>query len=227
MKTSRQQAHGGQERLVLALPLLLFLLLPWRGHAQSAPHPPTFSRWSVQGGLVVTSAGFPFQNLASAAQPSLSDFGAEFRLNKHLSHVISIAIANTWLFNKTTGNAFIAHLDLGYRYIHRSGFYGGLGLDIGSSFLFQSRPAFAYDHGTGTYGDAVNRFSTGYSGFQLSLGYDLFPKQHKGFAFFLRHKFGILPAYFPTDLFPVLPQNHLVVGLSYRFKKRSSQQPQS
>lgn len=216
-------AQVDQKRIALAIGLLFLLLVPRMGYAQTpSSATSSFSRWSIQGALGNQTIGFPFQNSFGAFNPVLSDVGVIYRINKHPRHTLSVGIANSCLFNESTGNTFIIHLDLGYTYTHAGGVFGSFGLDIGSGFLFQQQEGFSYNAETEVYESTSNRFNVGYSGFQLTLGYDMAPRLGKPFSFFLRNKFGILSPYFPTDLIPILPQNILELGLAFKFKKRSS-----
>ena len=227
MNISCLWAQGDRKRYVPTTGMLILLLLlhcPWSGlaPAPTSSTTQTFSRWSVQAGFGNQTVGFPFQNFAAGFNPAITDVGVDFRLNKNPRHAFSIGLANTCLFNEVTGNALIINLDIAYRYIHKRGPYAGIGLDIGNGILFHSANGYALDRETGTYSSTSNQFSTGYSGFQLSLGYDMEPQHGMGLSFFLRNKFGIHSPYFSADLFPILPINILAVGVSYRIKKRKS-----
>lgn len=222
MNIYRRWARVDQKRIALAIGLLFILFVPRVSYAQSpSSNSPSFSRWSIQGAIGNQTIGFPFENTFAAFNPALSDFGLHYRINKHPRHTLSVGIANSCLFNETTGNSFVVHLDLGYTYTHTSGVFGSLGLDIGSGFLFQAREGFTYNADAQVYEPKPNRFNAGYSGFQLTLGYDMGPRFNKPFSFFLRNKFGILSPYFPIELVPILPQNILELGFAFKFKKRT------
>ena len=219
MNIPHLRVPGEQRKIVFTISLLFLLVCPLITFAQDpSPTEPTYRRWSLQGAIGNHTIGYPFQNYAASFNPSLS-LETDFRLNKNPRHTFSIGLANTWLFNQPTGNTLIVQLGFAYRYTHRSGVFGKIGLDLGNSFFFHSGEAYAYNAETQSYSIASNSFATSYSGYQLSLGYDLDPKMDLPWAFFLRNRFGIQSPYFDADLFPILPQNFLELGIIYRFRK--------
>lgn len=179
------------------------------------------SRFALQFALGNQTTGFPFENWFSGFNPSISEIGLLFRLNKHPKHVLYANLANSWQFNSTTGSAYTGTLGLGYRYVHQTGFCGGVNLALGSRIGFYPRETLRYDPGTQQYSQGQKTFSSGYSGFGWMLGYDLWPRHGLRYLVFLRNSFGFQAPYFPIESIPALPQNVLEAGLVLHLFKRS------
>lgn len=206
--------------------LCLCLGSPLVGAAQSEQIP-IYGRFSVQGGIGNQTIGYPFQNLVASANPAITDVGIAFRLNKSLTHTFSISLANTYQLNEITGNAYIVNLSLSYRYTHKTGVFGGVGIDIGNSIMSRPRQGYQWDETAGIYTEQKGVFSAGYSGFGLMAGYDLGPTHGKRYSLFVQHKFGIQTPYFPTESFPIMPQNILAIGIGVKLNKFTKSKPQS
>lgn len=182
------------------------------------------SRWSINLALGNHSVGFPLQNLGSALNPSISDLGLEYRLNKGHKHVFSLASQSSFVHNPVIGHSFLNGLSLNYTYIHRSGITAGMDLGLGHLLQMYPRDTYSFNPQKETYEpSAITNISSSYSGFGLTVGYDLNPRFKRAYTIFLRNKFYIQSPYFNTAAFPILPQNILELGLKINLNAIRSQ----
>jgi len=200
----------------------LFLSVPWKGYGQSNSMNSNLSRWSVRAALGNQTIGFPLQNLTRSFHPVLPALGIGFRLNKNPKHALSTGLTNSWTFNQEMGQLLNFSLFFEYAYRHQSGVFGGIGLDLGNSLFFHQESGYQFDQGSGEYELVPNRFTSGSSGYRLSIGYDLIPQFNKSASIFLRHRFHFQSPYFQSELFPVLPINMIELGICIHLKKRPS-----
>ena len=206
-------------RQISLLYLLIFVAFPLISSGQELTTNNDFGRFSINASLGNHSVGFPFQNQFSAFNPVLPDIGLAFRVNKNLKHRFLLGLNTTFVNNEVVGNEWKTGLNLNYRYTNESGFFGKVGLDIGSISTNYSRQQFEFNTETANYESINQRFNSSYSGYRLAIGYDFENRFNKRYSVFLAHQFYFQTPYFQVQVFEVLPQNIIQVGIEVQLNK--------
>ena len=110
-------------------------------------------------------------------------------------------------------------LNLNYRYTNQSGIFGKFGLDIGSISAKYSKQQFQFNTTTETYEPVNQRFNSSFSGYRLAIGYNFEKQFDKRYSVFLAHQFYFQTPYFPVQVFEVLPQNIIQIGVEVQLNK--------
>ena len=201
-----------------AMSLLLVAGSFVNGYGQSEVTP-TFGRFAVNSAFGNQVVGFPFQNLFSDFNFVLTDVGATFRLNKGTKHSFLLGLNLSFTQNNTLGNSTFLGADLAYRYTHPSGAFIGTGFELGTISQSYPRATYFYDQEQGVYQNGDDRFSAGYSGVVFRIGYDFKTRLNSPFSIYLVQKSIFQSPYLELEVFNVMPQNVLAVGVIYSFKK--------
>lgn len=178
-----------------------------------------YSRWSLHAAVGNQAVGFPFENLFSSSHPALS-VGVDFRLNKSLRHSLSLSSGAGVFSNSLIGNTMMSGLDLHYRYTTRSGVFGELQAGVGALAQFHPRKTWTLNAETGAYTESKEGpFWASEIGFGVGLGYDFSRRFGKPYAVFLKNRFFFESPYFKLKAFPIMPQNILELGVSFKLKR--------
>jgi len=200
---------------------LLFILAissTYLAHAQNATQI-AYAKLPLKIAIGNHAVGFPYQNSFSAFNPQLS-VGTELALNKSQKHQIIAASSLGFIRNQVIGNTIMLDIDLGYRYLHKSGVYIETSLGLGVLDQFHPRDIYVQSEVDGTY-DKVSDKGTFASliGNKMGIGYDFSKRSELPFRLDLSHHFFIQSPYFDVASFPIMPQSVTSLSITYKFKK--------
>lgn len=207
------------EKLKKCLLILLALSSTYLIKAQDVD-PVVYSKLPLSIAFGNHAIGFPFENSFKAFNPHFS-VGTELGLNKNQKHRLLLSSNLGFFKNKVIGNSWMADIELGYRYTHKTGLFIETGLGLGLIVQFHPRDIYALNPSNGSY-DQVSDKGTFASliGLKTGLGYDFSKHSKHPFRIGINHHFFIQSPYFDLESFPIMPQSTTNISLSYKFKKQ-------
>ncbi|MCI4669688.1 MAG: hypothetical protein MRZ79_16255 [Bacteroidia bacterium] len=205
-------------RLLALLTSLFFLHMNCHGNVARDSLKRT---WPIRIQLGNQDVGFGSENTFSSFNPRLS-VGTTYLYNKNLKHQLGQHLNMDFTNNRVLGNKLSLQSHFFYRYLHKSGIYGELGIGLGLMRQFYARPIYEKEATGSGYQAAkssgVNSLNFGY---EISLGYTFqnesrIPIQ----AIFLSSALRIQYPYFNTAAFPIIPLSLTQIGVQLKLNQQ-------
>jgi hypothetical protein len=200
---------------------ICFLSLSLFSKAQEKTgNPVMYFKMPLQVSIGNQVVGFPNQNEFSAINPSFS-LGTEIGYNKSLTHRICQTFSTGYIVNDVIGNTVTLSSDFCYRFTLKKGVFADLSLGLGMLFQQHPRDVYAYVPAIEGYKKSEDNWKpASLIEYAISLGYDFSRNSKCPVSIFVRSNFFIQSPYFPTEMFPIMPQSITQLGLRFKFRKK-------